>query len=252
MFMSHPERVIFFHIPKCAGTSVYRSLAHTLPNRTALDKILYRHRLTIINDDWHRKRRPQKLRRARRSRFVTGHFEWSTYLEINPKPNDFLFTFLRDPKDRLLSLYRYLSNPQGSKWLDERGITGVETHTFFQTGHPYLNWQIDNVMVRTFAGKYSENLQTPTEWEDALSIAKTNLSKLDFIGRNDFFHEDLDDLSERLKLPLNKNTTEENRSVISKEDFELPAEFEKILLPKYSYDDQLYHYALEHLVPTLR
>ncbi|MBO6827011.1 MAG: sulfotransferase family 2 domain-containing protein [Sneathiella sp.] len=245
MFWKHRNRIVFFHIPKCAGTSVYRSLAHTLSDRTPLDKLLYRHRLTIIHDDWHKKRRTQKLRRARRSRFVTGHFEWSTYKEINPQPDDFLFTFLRNPKDRLLSLFRYLSDPQGSKWLEKRGVSSTNIIDFFETGHPHINWQIDNVMVRTFAGKYAEPLNTSAEWNEALQIAKRNLSKLDFIGNNVSFDKDLSFLSHRLELPLNKDTTQENKSTISRDNFLVTQELEEILSPRHRYDDLLYDYALK-------
>lgn len=247
MLSDSPERIFFFHIPKCAGTSVYRSLGNGLPKRTPIDKLLSRHQLTIIHDYWHRNQRHQKLRRARKSKLISGHFQWSTYLDLKPAPTDFLFTFLRQPRDRLLSLYRFICSSQGSKWVDEKDIEGISIQDFLKLDLASLNWQSDNVMVRTFSGKYNQNFNSSAEWEEALKIAKLNLSKLDFIGLNDHFEEDLSKLSTNLNLPYVREMTWENRSLISKEDFTVPKEVEKALDRMCRYDNLLYEYALENL-----
>lgn len=247
--LSHSQdRIFFFHIPKCAGTSVYRSLGDGLPKRTPIDKLLYRHRLTIIHDYWHRNQRRQKLRRAQRSQLISGHFQWSTYQEMKPAPTDFLFTFLRQPRDRLLSLYRFVCSSQGSKWVDDKDIEGIGIQDFLQLDLASLNWQADNVMVRTFSGTYSQNFNSAAEWNEALEIAKLNLSKMDFIGLNDHFEEGIFKLSTKLNLPCNREMTWENKSLISKEDFTVPKEAENELEMKCRYDNLLYEFALENLI----
>ncbi len=242
------KRIVFFHIPKCAGTSVYRSLGNGLPNRSPIDKLLRRHRLTIIHDYWHREQRGMKLRRARRSRLVTGHFQWSTYQELMPVPTDYLFTFLREPRDRLLSLYRFMSSPQGSKWVDDKDIEGISIQDFLELDLASLNWQSDNVLVRTFSGKYNQKFDSSAEWDESVEIAKRNLSKLDFIGLNDRFEEDLNKLSAELDLPYAKEMTWENKSLISKGSFTVPNDVEESLERKCRYDQILYKFALENLI----
>jgi len=82
MIVSHKHKFVFIHIPKCAGTSIKRSLIPCL----AEDDIVHAHDL-------------QHLTAAKiRQKYMHSKKDWRQY---------FRFAFFRNPWDRLYSHYCY-------------------------------------------------------------------------------------------------------------------------------------------------
>jgi hypothetical protein len=92
------RRLIFIHIPKCAGLSITRFVkAHVGSQGSG--------RTCLLFDSASPEEREKKIVVARReATYVAGHFGWQT-LERIRRPGDFVFTFLRDPLDRLRSIH---------------------------------------------------------------------------------------------------------------------------------------------------
>ncbi len=85
---------VFIHAQKTGGTSLQNMLADTFGDRN-----VYRE-----NADTLYRRSPAEL--AQYTVFA-GHFDFASVAYI-PRRNRRLFTFLREPRQRLLSLYRFL------------------------------------------------------------------------------------------------------------------------------------------------
>jgi hypothetical protein len=88
------KAVIFLHIPKTAGQSTHRYLEklfdpHDVCPARENDKLL-----TI------------PAARLQRYRLFSGHLDWSL-LDVVPQPR-FVFTILREPRERLLSFYFFM------------------------------------------------------------------------------------------------------------------------------------------------
>ena len=85
--------VVFLHIPKTAGTAVHLALAGLFPPGEICPE-----------------RHPPEFDRApdeglRGFRLFSGHFYWDQVARV-PAPR-VVFTFLREPRERLLSLYYF-------------------------------------------------------------------------------------------------------------------------------------------------
>jgi hypothetical protein len=95
---------VFHHIPKCSGTSVVNVLG-----RWFLLKEDYR---AHVEGNWRASRRIA-LERLRNRHCLTGHFDYQgiylrdRYPEILTDRRYFLFTFVREPLQTKLSLFRY-------------------------------------------------------------------------------------------------------------------------------------------------
>ncbi|MCA0045095.1 sulfotransferase family protein [Celeribacter litoreus] len=93
--------LVGLHIPKCAGSSLLRMAERGLPPTQ-----LYQ------NTSFHKnfaQGRPEffEIRNVAALRFIWGHFVHEEMLKYVEQP--FLFTYLRDPEERLKSNYRFLS-----------------------------------------------------------------------------------------------------------------------------------------------
>jgi hypothetical protein len=88
------EAWVFIHAQKTGGTSLQNMLADTFGDRN-----VYREKIDTLY-----RRSPAEL--AQYTVFA-GHFEYASVSYI-PRRTRHLFTFLREPRQRLLSLYRFL------------------------------------------------------------------------------------------------------------------------------------------------
>ncbi len=141
-----PKRpvTVFQHIPKAGGTSLHMALEQALN-----DKAFAERRNGLGN--W-------PAAALAEARFFSGHFDTAS-LALIPACDLRVVTVLRDPVDRLVSMYRYLRSIQpGAARAQQRNMKltdmarQLEPADFFAApelaGHPSL----DNAMTRQLAG----------------------------------------------------------------------------------------------------
>ena len=238
------NRIVFFHVPKCAGSTVYLHLSKVMGKKTLSDRLLRRTPEVMIHTKHHAGDIEKRSRKAAHARVIYGHMDWKTYEKTRPDKRDFRFTFLRSPKDRIYSAYRFFCSPQGWKWSDLPG--SPEDYSFedyLEAAYIYQRWQIDNVATRMFSGDFDADPQSADEWELLLATAKKNICRLDFVGFHERFNQDFIDVCKMIDIPpvtpKMENATRENRLIAGSEVSD--ANVDQLC----KWDLQLYRFALD-------
>ena len=87
------KKIVFLHIPKTAGQTVHSELLRIFgPEHTSPVRV---HTQAGADGQF-----PEGYR------FYSGHLDWETFDTADS--DSFVFTVLRDPKDRIASFYFYL------------------------------------------------------------------------------------------------------------------------------------------------
>lgn len=191
------ERVVFLHVPKCGGTTLHHMLTR-----------------------WYGKENmhPERFNELYRctaaelasKRIFSGHFDYYATTLI-PGPRQ-LISLLRDPLERLSSLYNFhrahtpaaiqRGNLQLPRWANQYDIDAYFTHPKIRA-HPAL----DNSITRYFsdipqlAGGLQEPALRDASLEEMLEQALRNLEKCAFIGFMDRYEADIDRLARVLDVP---------------------------------------------------
>jgi hypothetical protein len=192
--------VTFLHLEKTAGMSVVAALSaqfHPLQIDADLRRAFPPHVLTPLP--------PFLLDRVRRCALVWGHYDVPSIARLGP--GRFTITFLRDPAERIVSLYRYW-RAQAALDLGWNGMNQpvlaaqrLSLAEFLHTDDPWILDYIDNFYVRRLTGQYASHhfrdpLRTaPEHWRNA---AVTALGRFDFIGFTDDIAGALTELGGRL------------------------------------------------------
>lgn len=169
------KRIVFFHIPKTAGSSFNRML------RENYGDALYS---CDLNGSHHAGReRFQAMPEEERLRFhcITGHL-MPEFLAHVPKPYT-LLTFLRHPVSRVVSLYNYFMTVDQSPLRDSLRASGVGLRDYVTSGPED---ETRNGMVRRLTG----TLYRPTSLsgDELLRRAKDTLRKyFRFVGLQENF-----------------------------------------------------------------
>ena len=195
------RRLVFHHVPKCAGTSVSRALRlryalsqaalHAPSSRTAVmqqkpdlsEEEYYQRQLTF---------REQFLfyHLAMDTKCIIGHIIFSESAHQQYADKYLFATCLREPMQRLLSNYRFSTKSYDPKLNEEdlsaylesfEGQNQVTTYTRYFFGGP---------------------LPSNTSRQFALEQAKGNLSKFDVVGTTENLAQFARDLGSKLRLPL--------------------------------------------------
>lgn len=137
--ISHKDKFIFIHIPKCGGTSIERFILSHYG----------------ISHDWTRKYPLEALPTKVRSEFNIGfggqqHMTLSNF-SLERQKQYFSFAFVRNPWDRIMSSYLY-SRRLGFKFTFESFLDSPRFANHCGTQSSFLNNNID------FVGRF-ENLQ---------------------------------------------------------------------------------------------
>lgn len=234
------KRFIYFHVPKCSGTTVYSTLGPLFSRR------ITSHDRSSANDD------------GKDADFISTHAPFEDVIVDEDK--DWLTTSLRDPERRLRSLYRFWASHKMGFTLRTGGIEQYHLNKlakslsfldFIRSDDVTLRQHIDNAMVRHFL----KAIGTVTEHD--LECACTNIARMSdilftetleadlkrvfrYLGREPIFavhHRNVTDKLHGLD-PAWMDTPPETDAEEARDDY-----FD-IIEPLIKFDAQLYAFAL--------
>lgn len=185
------DAVVFLHIPKTGGTSLHGLLLHGFsPDEVCPERF---NALEAVDD-------------IGRFRFFSGHFD-RLGLEAIPRARR-IVTLLRDPTDRLLSLYHFWRSHElrpGSEVIDgPRLANELDLLEFLRYSDHGLPEALDNVLTRTLSGRVDAGrFRAPRFDRDAaLASAKEFLLSMTGFGITERFTESAKHITSSLGLAL--------------------------------------------------
>jgi hypothetical protein len=188
------DRVVFLHIPKCGGTTLHHMLGQWFkPENMHPERHNGLYGYTAAN--------------LASSVVFSGHYDYyATTLIPGPKK---LISFLRDPSDRLVSLYNFhrahtseiieRNNLTLPRWANEHDIDAYFAHPQIRK-HP----GVDNAIVRYFSNmpQIAPSMKGPdlrnAPLDELFEQALANLEKFAFVGFMDQYDADVDRLADTL------------------------------------------------------
>lgn len=197
--ISQRPRIIFIHIPKTAGTTVRAHLRACIGSNSSGRSV------GLTDIPFEDAPDESRLDSAMTAQLVHGHMGWESVEKIDPY-NAFTFTFLRDPRARLQSLYRHLTtyprqatNKRLQKLSD--ACHGLSPAQLAHSRDPVILSHADNYVVRQLAGCVRDYPVRADEWPALLEKAHKNLDSLDFVGLQENFSQDILIVLDQLNLP---------------------------------------------------
>ena len=170
IMINHEHKFIFIHIPKCAGMSIGR----TLYNLVDKDPKTYTG-FGIHHDEFDKK-------------------IWKEY---------FVFTFLRNPLDRLYSQYRYRDFLYEHDF--EYAVRNMES--LYQRNYNFVPDENKKGSLESILTHYGEWIHLPTQREFLQGKYSNKIDKrpyIDFYGKYETLQEDFDYVCEKVGLPKTK------------------------------------------------
>jgi hypothetical protein len=181
------EQTCFFHVPKAAGVTVLELLRTHFGQANvfhAADPRLLTRPITQL---------------FREYSIVAGHF-FARYLSDAVLAKTFVFTFLRDPLERILSQYSYYRSLPANDGRADPNVNlaqNLELKEIFKRHTPkgkFSSWS--NLQTAIFSGCC---LSGPVS-NDILEQAKHNLEQLDFVGIQEELDSGVRELFARMGL----------------------------------------------------
>jgi hypothetical protein len=190
---------VFLHIQKTAGTSIVDTV-----------RLYYANSMASHGDFLNR-----SAESMQRCRFVSGHFGFEfarTLIETR-----YSFTFLRDPVERVLSLYYFARSRNPEEFLIYRSAQELDLRSFLLAGMTsglirdhicnHQAWQLS--WGRGAPGTYTRDSISN---EQMMTFAQANIRKLSYVGFAETFDEDYRNVLADLGIPrpgevVHANTT---------------------------------------------
>ena len=199
--ISLDRRVIFLHIAKTAGTSIVHFFRSRMPEYSICshgDFLSFPQEKSAFG------------RRLAEFQFLSGHFGYDDVEEL--LPGSYSFTFLRDPVDRVLSLYRFcLHADMHRQFAVARAASRLGLEGFLGSTLPEVCEMLDNQQTWQLARNYWQQDRQKLKnlaAGDLLAIAESHLADFSRVGLTENFDTDfraiLDDLDIAEKLPGKK------------------------------------------------
>jgi hypothetical protein len=186
-----PRRIIFMHIPKTAGSSISLFMkSHFGSSRSP--------KVVTIGELQDRHVPPELIDAARKAQYVGGHFGWDTLEKI--RDDAFVFTFLRDPVQRLKSMYWHWRGEQ------EKGADFARRHptfrAFVESNDPEIRLWANDAMARQLVTGFAEPAPCFLTPEEFAGAAISNLRTLDYVGFTERFESDFARIAAETGLPI--------------------------------------------------
>lgn len=232
------DLVLFAHIPKTAGTSVIATLRTWFPDGSTFEiggsMAEARVRVGMIDTD--------------RIRLVAGHMADGPYRPLFRARARYpiCITVLRDPVERLLSLFSHIMRRQTEDWQLLLADRGLGLKDFLRSR--ILAEQTDNLQTRMIAGALNGNLDV-LEWSSGfrdrqawLEIGKQRLEQFACVGVTENLDSFLASLANRFGMPAPAPAPRLNatpRQVIGSLDDEARG----LLEQRTAFDRELYEHA---------
>lgn len=215
-------KIVFLHVPKCAGSSVDKYFIDVLGKQNVLIYD-FKDLMPDRNENWINH---CLFDNFLETRFISGHFDFNDCNKIIG--NKHIITMIREPKSRIISLYYFLKsfNQYTISQYPKRGnirqtlikLKKQDILNFLQNNDPYVLNIIDNSITRLLTGLYcKDNQNDPLKEnpEKAINIALSNLNKFTAIGIVEKFDLSLKLFANILNLEVPKNTYKENVTLIN-------------------------------------
>jgi hypothetical protein len=235
--MPGPKKQFFFvHIPKTAGTTFVLTLARYFKwkKKISFYTAQGRKRFTELSPEF-----------KNRFDLCIGHLPFLKDQKIE-RGIDY-FTFLRKPRDRFISGYKYLKNDHVQHSIKK--LVDIKQTTLKELIKGGLSKSLDNQMVRFLSGNMNKDFLTINEEDAKLAIIHLD-NYFPVFGLTEYFDESLVLLSDHMKWkPL--YYVRENTSGWKMDPKELDAETEELIARCNKYDDMLYDHARQRFLQLL-
>jgi len=229
---------LFLHIQKTAGTSIIH-----------LARQYYGDSLLSHGDCW-----GKSCEQLHRFRFVSGHIGYDFARHL--MPGRYSFTFLRDPAERILSMYYFCRTRNPEEFDIYRKAHEMDLPQFLESGFhdPCVRKNIWNNQVWQLAHGYahldSRGIDDFDETE-LLRLAKSHIGEFSHVGFTETFLADSGRILRDLGLPRVSRMPRVNETVGRPKDPDVSARVRDLLESLTGLDRRLYDYARNEL-PRLR
>lgn len=169
--------VLFLHIPKSAGMTLRRILKRQYG---------WYANLTVDSNEFEEKFATLSERKKKRLQAVKGHFSFGIHKQI-PRPSTYI-TLLRDPVERVISFYYYVSRNPGHYLYDKVRSQGISLDAFVSCE---LKTELENGQTRMLVRREDIALGADVT-RDVSELAKKNLREhFTVVGPVESFDETL-------------------------------------------------------------
>ena len=191
---SSTSPVVFMHVPKTAGSSLTNMLVSQYPP----DRVYRPEGRASLSQ--------LQTNELESYQLFCGHFDWSQFKYL-PKTSR-VITILRDPIDRILSLYRYWRSFSW-EYAEQRNDFGIQyaksvgLHEFFFDAPLGIRANYENAVVRQLVGAdfCQPHVGFSLADEQTVQLAKYRISGLAVCGVTDDFQGSSDLIARCLGLP---------------------------------------------------
>lgn len=200
-----PRRILFDHIPKCAGTTLSAYLQGHFPRRLIFSMNGRQPMASVENF--------RRLPASKRHRYalIKGHLAGHLFDDIHP--NCLRITILREPVDRIVSHYFYARRTPAHYLYEKIAREGLSLRDYIEKD---VSHELRNHYTLHFSGLSREEAERNPE--AALAKALERLRRYDLVGFQDDLPAFIEQLRHtanlRLPFPEKKvNVTKDRRSV---------------------------------------